>query len=378
MTYRNREKTVTITVYANKMPSWTSEILLHFTRQGYTVTQANTVDESLIDLSSEQKSDVIITLNTADSLRFSRAISAQNSLEHRPLLIRLTDELATDLPDEYANMAVPCIPHLFDQQLPTLLNLHRENLILRKTLRDQQKETARITNELEKQKRLGFEIEILKNAIVRNVSHELRTPLLHVKSAVALIAEDVDNEELVNYAKGATGRLEILVKNITLLGSSLDVSPGPVIVRESVAYAKRNLGRIWEHRYQVDRIKINLNPNLSPVLVDKQGLSTILQLLMDNALKFSKDIVEVTAQRDADKVRISIIDRGIGIAADHLESIFDIFYQIDPSSTRKYGGTGVGLAIVRLILERHNTWIEVDSELGEGSTFSFLLPAIKI
>ena len=378
MTYSNREKTATITVYATKMPRWTSKILAQFTKQGYTLTQANTIDDLFVKWHDGQFPDAVITLKTADSLRFSNALDARNSVEYRPLLIRFSDALATDLPDEHADVILPRMPKSSEPQLQALLDLHQANRVLRKKLQAQEEETKRITNELERQKRLGFEIEILKNAIVRNVSHELRTPLLHVKSAVALIAEDVDNQELVNYAKGATGRLEILVKNITLLGSSLDVNPGPVIVRESVAYAKRNLGRIWEHRNDVERIKIDLDSDLPPVLVDKQGLSTILQLLLDNALKFSTDPIEVTAQRNDDQVRISVIDRGIGIAADHLEAIFDIFYQIDPSSTRKYGGTGVGLAIVRLILDRHNTWIEVDSELGKGSTFSFVLPVIKI
>jgi signal transduction histidine kinase len=99
-----------------------------------------------------------------------------------------------------------------------------------------------------------------------------------------------------------------------------------------------------------------------------------LQLLIDTALKFSEGEVEVRLWHENDQVHIAVSDQGIGIAHDKLEAIFETFYQIDNSSTRRYGGVGVGLAIVRLILERHHVEIGVESTEGKGSTFSFALP----
>src|SRR5690606_5375642 len=149
---------------------------------------------------------------------------------------------------------------------------------------------------------------------------ELKTPLLQVKSAVALLAEDVKDEKLADYARGATARLETLVKNITLLGSSLDMNPSPVIVRDAIEYAKRNLGRIWEHVDARDRIKIDIEENLPPVLADKQGLSTALQLLMDNALKFSKEDITIYVRRsDKTRIEIGVRDQGIGIEQEHID-----------------------------------------------------------
>jgi signal transduction histidine kinase len=127
----------------------------------------------------------------------------------------------------------------------------------------------------------------------------------------------------------------------------------------------------------VERITMKLEANLPAVQADKQGISTVLQLLMDNALKFSKDIVEVTAVHVDDQVRVAVVDHGIGIAKDQLGLIFDSFYQVEHSSTRRYGGTGVGLAIAKLILDHHGSQIMVDTEVGKGSTFSFLLPIAR-
>ncbi len=225
------------------------------------------------------------------------------------------------------------------------------------------------------------ELELLKNAIVKNVSHELKTPLMHVKAAVAMMREpNMDQDKLIEYATNATSRLEAIVKNITMLGDSLDINPGPVIVREAIEAARRNLYRTWESRDQTDRIKTQLAPNLPPTFADRQGLITVLQLLIDNALKFStKDvIVHAHLNNDQSKIIISIQDFGIGIAKDKIDGIFQSFFQVDGSSTRRFGGTGVGLSIVKLILDCHNSHIEVESEVNQGSLFRFALSAVRV
>jgi len=240
-----------------------------------------------------------------------------------------------------------------------LMQLAAENVALRAQLNDQ--------------KRTSDELDLLRNAIVRNVSHELKTPLLQIKSAVSLLAEDrrAENTKLAEYAMEATARLEAVVKNITQLADSLDIRPEPMAFKDAVDHAMRNLRRSWEHKGQTERVKVELPDNLPLVFADKQGLGVTLQLLLDNALKFSKKSVRVTARVKSSWVIVSVRDYGIGIAPDKLDKIFDPFYQVDNSSTRRFGGTGVGLAIVRMILERHQEEIKVKSEVGKGSTFSF-------
>ncbi|MGJ3240502.1 MAG: sensor histidine kinase [Anaerolineae bacterium] len=295
--------------------------------------------------------------------------------QHQQILMLMVqtnhDALENDMVTHISAILSPQLPHL-TRQIAHLVQQHHQNQQL-------QAKIILLEKEISSQRRKTSEIELLKNAIVRNVSHELRTPLLQVKSAVALIHEDPDDKKLVNYAQNAVARLEIYVKNITMLGHSLDISVNPIILRDAVEYAKRNLTRIWTRRADAERIHINLEPNLPPVLADKQGLSTVLQLLMDNALKFGNDkAVEIIGRKIDDRIYIAVRDHGIGIAQEELQDIFETFYQVDDTSTRPYGGAGVGLALVKLILENHQVQIHVNSTLNEGSTFWFKLPYINI
>ncbi len=219
------------------------------------------------------------------------------------------------------------------------------------------------------------DIELLKEMIVKTVSHELRTPLLQVKSAITLLRDsEQDRERLISYAMESTTRLENVVMNITRLAESMDISFEPVLVTDIVAYAVRHLKRSWEYRDKMDRIDFQVETILSPVLADKQAIGTVLQLLIDNALKFSQDKVVVAVRSMNRGVEFRVIDRGIGIPPSQRKAIFESFYQVDHESDRRFGGLGIGLAIVRLILERHNIEIHLASQPGEGSTFSFILP----
>ena len=285
--------------------------------------------------------DAFLTTNPETCL-FIREMALQQAIpeDDWPLCILIADSFV-EADAEVADLVLPAEPDYIISQLKTVLGLHTRVLEVKQ-------ENLQLQHHLQKQKRASDEVEIIKNAIVRNVSHELKTPLLQVKSAVSLMSEDIENEDLVNYAKNATARLETMVKNITLLGSNLDINPSPVILRDAIEYAKRNLRRAWEHRDDASRIQINIDNNLPPIMADKQGLSTVIQLLIDNALKFSEEDVEVTASVvDGEYVQIAITDYGIGIEEVEQQAIFETFYQIDHSSTRRYGGAGVGLAIVR-------------------------------
>lgn len=256
-----------------------------------------------------------------------------------------------------------------------LLNqLREENAALKKQLQVLTKKNAALQKSFEQQQSATNDLNLLKNAMIHNVSHELKTPLLHVKAAVANLAEQVGNSSLIDYATTATTRLEGIIRNISLLASSLEIKAAPASLRDSIDQALRSLRRSWEHKDQVERIKIVTEDALPPVMIDAQAIGIVLQLLIDNALKFSREDVHVYAKQSDNGVIVEIADRGIGIPDASLSKIFDAFYQVDSSSTRRFSGTGVGLAIVRLILENHNILIEVESTQGKGSSFKFLLP----
>ncbi len=235
-------------------------------------------------------------------------------------------------------------------------------------------ENARLRSALARQQRAHDELELLRNAILNTVSHEMKTPLLHVKAAVSNLKEEFGGNVLIEYATTATTRLEGIIRNITLLAGSLDTTLAPAPLRNSVDQALRALRRSWEHKDRVERVQTLYDEHLPLVMIDPQSMGIALQLLIDNALKFSQEYVTVRVRKVRDGVRVEVIDNGIGIPNDQHVRIFEPFYQVDSSSTRRFNGTGVGLAIVRLILERHAITIKVKSKAGKGSTFSFVVP----
>jgi len=364
-----------ITVCSAEQFQWAHDVISQLEAYGFHLKHISSIEERQI-FDAGPLPDAIITMTPADSATLKQMLETHNSNGRTPLLLLVSNH--PDVQDQAADSILPAEPNHISQQIDMLLKLRHENAVLRQEKHTADEQIKQMREDLKSQRRASDTIEVLKNAIVRNVSHELKTPLLQVKSAVALLAEDVSDEKLINYAKGATARLEMLVKNITMLGSSLEYTPSPVIVRDAAEYARRNLNRIWQQQADAERIKLILDSELPPVHADKQGLSTVLQLLLDNALKFSEKDVEVIAKRQGEQVYVAVKDYGIGIAREEIKKIFDTFYQVDGSSTRRYGGTGVGLAIVKIILDNHNARINVESVIGKGSTFSFLLPSIEI
>ncbi len=371
MLHLNGHSPVVITLITSNCPPWLKDIPAYLGQLNYQSSIAATADDA-IHLIQTNKPDAIIAASAgSDSLSAFRQLRQIIPHETQPLLILITDEEPSDA--ELADFIFsPNRLAYLENQLSAVIRF-----------RSQQKrhieENIRLKKELETQRKSADGIEILKNAIVRNVAHELRTPLLQVKSAVALLAEDVgDSAILIELAQRATTRLEAGVQNITLLNElineSLETRDFEVVaVKEFIESAIRSLRRSWEHKGNVERISLHIPANLPLVMGDKSRLVIAVQLLIDNALKFSHDQVDVNVTRQNNKVQIAVKDRGIGIPADKRERIFETFYQVDNSSTKAYGGMGIGLAIARFILERHDTSIHVDSEVSKGSEFSFTL-----
>jgi signal transduction histidine kinase len=125
-------------------------------------------------------------------------------------------------------------------------------------------------------------------------------------------------------------------------------------------------------------LELEVAPDLPPLTTDRGKLNQIVLNLVSNAIKFTPDggSITVRARRDPDRdaVAIEVADTGAGIAPRHLERIFDEFYQVDGSLTREHGGVGLGLALVRRLLAMLGGAVEVQSELGRGSTFRVRLP----
>jgi two-component system sensor histidine kinase BarA len=242
------------------------------------------------------------------------------------------------------------------------------------------------TYELQEALRKLSELSQMKANFVATISHELRTPLTHVKGYLELLVTETlgpVNEEQRNaleISRRAGRKLESLIESLILFSLA---EHGGMTLRLTTVDLNKVAGEVVANsRSKAEEKGIALaseiNPHLPPVKADEEKLSWAILQLIDNAVKFTNSGGRVTLSIQPESeglVMISVADTGIGIPSDRLQEIFEPFYQLDNSSTRRYGGTGLGLALVRDIVSAHGSMVEVQSEAGKGSTFRFPLPA---
>ncbi|HUF39817.1 MAG TPA: ATP-binding protein [Anaerolineales bacterium] len=256
---------------------------------------------------------------------------------------------------------------------------------LRQANRDLETRVQERTRDLQQALDQLTELNQLKSNFIANITHELRTPLTHIKGYTELLSDGslgalTDKQtSAFQVMERSIRSLETLISDLIQFSESargeisLRLSPFPVgqLFQRALAQA--------DERFGAEKIKLILEvpDDLPHALGDFEKISWVVMHLVDNAIKFSggKEAITLAAALVNDSVQISVIDTGIGIPEDRLDEIFEPFHQLDTSSTRRYGGTGLGLSLVRGILEAHKTEITVTSTIGEGSTFSFTLPA---
>src|SRR5918993_4796127 len=240
------------------------------------------------------------------------------------------------------------------------------------------------TAELQKALERVSELSQLKANFVSNISHELRTPLTHIKGYVELLVTEslgsISDEQrhALQVSQQSTGRLEALIEDLILFSlasrGELSIQHENVDLRRLVNLSiKACVSKAEERGVSLNVI---IDENVPPVQADPQKIAWVLNQLLDNGIKFtpSSGRVVVTVQREGENlVIVSVTDTGIGIPSNRFNDIFEPFHQLDGSSTRRYGGTGLGLSLVRQIIEAHGSMIEVQSIEGRGSTFKFPL-----
>jgi len=235
---------------------------------------------------------------------------------------------------------------------------------------------------LEEQNQALIDARRIREEFLANMSHELRTPLTAVIGYVSLMEEELagpltaDQQSTLAHVKDASGRLLEMIQNIFELTS---LRKGEAeIVRETL-----DLGKILDAAARAAkappagvRLVIQPPPPDAPAVEgDRKKIVKILGALLANAFKFSAGGVTLSVTIRGDRVFFIVRDSGIGIApADH-ELIFEEFRQIDGSSTRQYGGAGVGLALARQLARLLGGEVHVHSTLGEGAAFALELPS---
>ena len=226
------------------------------------------------------------------------------------------------------------------------------------------------------------EVESMRRRLIGDVSHELRTPLTAIKGSLEGLMDGIlpATQETYQQIHTEADRLNRLVDDLQELSRveahayQLDLRPVEVLSLAQTV-SKRLAPQAESKRISLD---LDLAPDLPRVLADEDRAVQVLTNLTGNALQYTPEGGQVTirARRMAHEVQVSVQDTGIGILAEHLPHIFDRFYRVDKSRSRRAGGgSGIGLTIARALVEAHggSIWAESAGE-GAGSTFSFTLP----
>jgi signal transduction histidine kinase len=231
--------------------------------------------------------------------------------------------------------------------------------------------------------RMSSELESLERVrrdLVANVSHELKTPISALRAHLENLLDGVEqaNPETLEVMLAQSERLGRLVDQLLEL-SRLESGDLP-LHREQVRLrplVSRVLSEIEVTRADRDvELEQEVSEDLPPVFADAERVHQVLFNLLDNAVRFtpSGGQVRVTASRHNGTIDVAVQDTGPGIAPEHLPRVFERFYRVDTARSRDEGGTGIGLAIARSVVEAHGGRIWAESEPGNGSTFTFELP----
>jgi two-component system, OmpR family, phosphate regulon sensor histidine kinase PhoR len=230
--------------------------------------------------------------------------------------------------------------------------------------------------------RRAYRLSRLKTDFVANISHELRTPLTSVRLLAETLrdgrAESEDEvRQCVETLASESERLSRLVEKL-LDWSRLESGRASLALeRTAVPDLFDRVSAAWRAQQLPAGYQTEVDPRLPPVNVDPDAMSQVVLNLLHNAVKYTGDDkrIRLRARKTARGVAIEVEDNGPGVRPQDRKRIFERFYRADDLLSRKTEGTGLGLAISRKIVELHGGKIELESRLGEGSTFRVVLPA---
>ncbi|MFO7733243.1 MAG: ATP-binding protein [Candidatus Aminicenantes bacterium] len=223
------------------------------------------------------------------------------------------------------------------------------------------------------------DLERIKRDFVVNVSHELKTPLTAIKGFVETLEQRSAGETLshLGIIRRNADRLMAIVDDLLAL-SKIEAQEARLEKEDvDVRELAENILKIFEKPAGEKGLGLALEagPDLSPVKADPLQLEGLLLNLVDNAVKYTdKGGVTVRLAIDEGRLRIEVADTGIGIDPAHQANVFERFYVVDKSRSKKHGGTGLGLSLVKHIALAHQGAVSVRSRLGEGTTFTVVLP----
>lgn len=226
-------------------------------------------------------------------------------------------------------------------------------------------------------------LEQVRSQFLGNVSHELRTPIFAVQGYLETLIDGAIDDPSVNRsflekAHANLNRLHSLLEdliNISQIESGeMKMSFRYFRLNEFLESVIRDYEQIAVTRNVTLKLSLSTRSD-DEVFGDKDRLRQVLNNLVSNAISYNRSEGEVvlSSEKIANRIQISVKDTGVGIPPEHISRIFERFYRVDSDRSRALGGTGLGLAIVKHIIEAHGSTVAVESTVGEGSTFRFVL-----
>ena len=228
----------------------------------------------------------------------------------------------------------------------------------------------------------SYAAERMRVDFVANASHELRTPLASILGYIETLGDDKAGEDaqvrgrflkiMFDEARRMQRLIEDLISLSRIEAEKYRLPDRAVDLTELIEEVRSEITK--------GEVILDLADDIPAVAGDRVQLSQMLHNLIGNGIKYGRKDAPVTVrlvQDEAGMIRLSVADRGEGIAAEHLPRLTERFYRVDPGRSRAAGGTGLGLAIVKHIVERHRGRLDITSLVGTGTTVSILLPAHK-
>mgnify|MGYP006282844993 CR=1 FL=1 len=225
----------------------------------------------------------------------------------------------------------------------------------------------------------------LKDQMIQNISHELRTPLSMILGYTELLVTGAWGDltpaqmEAAHVMQRNARRLSEIVEKVTVL-KRVDQGEATRHPTSLVALAK-NLLSSWRKKplAKAHQLTLDVSGDIPPVSGDASYLNLAIEALLENAVKFSPEGGSITTRvwADSEKVYFAVEDQGIGVLEEEQSHLFQPFYQVDGTTTRRFEGLGTGLAVVKEVARIHDGDVWVQSEVGSGSTFGFWLPVVK-
>lgn len=255
--------------------------------------------------------------------------------------------------------------------------LQQSNLQLEERVKERTQELQKALNKL-------AELNQLKSNFISNVSHELRTPLTHIRGYLDLMNDgllgELSKEQSIalDVMLRSEARLEELIEKMIQFSLeatgqfTLQIKPSSFCMVVNLALKQAKI----KAANRPVQLNIDLGDDDYLVQMDHEKIQWVVMELVDNAIKFTPPggSVSITVEKSADYALLRVQDTGIGISPERMSEIFEPYHQLDGSSTRRYGGIGLGLALVKKIVEAHGSQVVVSSAVDKGTSITFQLP----